>query len=993
MLTKVLFSLVISHGLLTANEIVDWDFALNSGGSSSQAIFTSVETPPDPTVNAAIAAGHFEGDLVLPGLTAQIAALNLFDGIVVRFAKTPGGTWGAAWAAQASSSQNVIINDLALSEDSNIVYVAGSYLDEVVFRPANPPVFLPDPGSGAIEGFVAKLDGNTGAWLDAYPLGDIVPRSIALDASDSFYITGSTKLAAKFDNAGNLLWDLDAGSSIISLNHIATRPAPNGEAFSYVLSTYLNPGDGSNVRVSAISPDGLLTWSKDTASPSDEIAGGLGVSRQGLISFSLASPDPQVAFEGQPLDQPGPFNTQEVYVVRIGPDGSLLWSVRAAAADATSSVMSCTDLAHDPNGNVHLAVNFNGPFAFEGRAKAGNGDAGVLSVGDGGTPYRFLASTGSSFAEARGIAAPLREEQVLVGRHQGTGNIIFGSNSLPAGAQRAFAAFTKEIPFQSCFIVRQPENDVTPPAQFLDNLRAILQGQLGVMPQLSTPAEIYREFNYPDLVQGPAGTNVGVVGYAAFLSLQDVDLLQGSGLFLVEEDPNIRTSGTISPAPYNLGKLNDSAAASPYSYTFPEMCQPVRLYLIDTAVYDPGSSYFSSNSKLTILDPIAGGYGELVRAPSDTAGIVTSEHGTNLLSLVAGPDEGVAQHTPITTKVYDIYPNVGTARASSLIDAILLARNDRLSAANELSPAVILIASNSVTPTAPGDLPALEIAIDACCAAGIPVVMSAGNNGALAASYAPAQFGNRPCVICTGGSTETGTYSALSNSGPEVKVVAPGEDTIVATEVAGSKTTTTFSGTSASAALTAGAFLQFQSANPWLYGSDLVSSFLTHSTHAAMVTHGSDSYPQVKASSTRPACHSGYTDWATWFDLANTGYTDNDDGDLYSNLEEYVHGFDPTIAETPPHGFGIDSYSAPNLEMGFPIASWLWDSSATGPNYLLRDGITTLAVSSSTDLVTFSPTTVTLTPGTDCGFQTYLSFSIDTSLTSEKFFRIESTGM
>ncbi|MDQ8191868.1 S8 family serine peptidase [Roseibacillus persicicus] len=993
MLRKVLFSLALSTIFLPASEIVDWDFALSSGRDSPKATFTAVENRPNASVPHAYACGFFQESLFLPGVPNGLKAESEFDGVVARFSPdlTAGG-WKATWTAQAHSKGDVIFNDLVLGEDTNLIYVAGSYREEVFFGD-NTGVYLPNPGNGNIEGFVAKLHLLSGTWLDVYPMGDVIPQSVAIDSADSFYITGPGKLAIKFDDEGNYIWDVGAQGDTIEHHHIATRPAPNGEAFSYVLSTRLSSGDGRDVWLSALAPDGSPIWEKITASPSHDLAGGLGVSKQGYISFSVASSNQNIAYEGKRLAEPSNTNAQEVYVVRLRPDSSLVWSTRAAVADRSVSKMLSTDLAHDPRGNVHLAVNFEGPFTFEGRTRDGKGETGILSVGDGGVSYHFLESQGDAYATGRGVAAYSREEQVLVGDYQGNSDITFGYHTLPGDPGRLFAAFTKKIPGQSCFIVRQPENDNTPPAQFLANLKAVLQSEPGVTPQISTPAEIYREFNYPNVAIGPTGASLGVVGYAAFISLQDIDALESSGLYLVEEDFELFRSGTTSPAPYNLAKLNDSSASPPYSYTFPEMCQAVRFYLIDTAISDPGGNYFASNSKLTILDPVDGGYGELIRSDSDTAGIVTSEHGTNLLSLVVGPDEGVAPDTRITTKVYDIYPTLGTARASSLIDAILLALEDRLSIANELTPAVMLIASNTISPTSPEELPALEIALQACCDAQFPVVMSAGNNGALAADYAPAQFANRPCIICTGGSTEAGAFSGMSNSGAELKLVAPGENLTVATEFGGAKSTTLFSGTSGSAALAAGALLQFQSSNPWLRGSDLVNSFIAHCVHADTINHGTLNYKQVAASAARPPCVTGYLHWTSWFDLLDTSYEGNDDGDLYNNLQEYVFGFDPTEADHHPHGFGIDGYSPPMLEMGFPIAWWLWDTTATGPTYLLHDGATKLTVTSSTDLENFPPASVTLTPGAGCDFQSYLSFTIDTSLAAEKFFRIELKGM
>lgn len=995
---NVLFLLIISLRSLFSSEIVDWNFAFNAGDPNGQgeAVFTAVEALAPPSGTTAFSCGYFEGSLTLPGLGNNFSSQGSRAGLVVRKQATPDGDWGVQWATQTFSNQDVFIHDLALTEETQLIYVAGSYQAGVFFG-MNQAVTLPPPTSGTVEGFVAVLDQTTGIWQSAFSLGETIPVSLDVDGLDAFYVTSETKLVAKFDQIGTLIWDLDADPNLIAPGHIATLPLDTGDAESFVLTSVANTaGAGSQIRISAISATGALLWSNDAGSQSDDQAGGLGVSPQGFVSFSLSTNNDQVSYADVLLDpQPSLTGAQETYLVRIRPDGNLMWSTRVAAGDDSNALMNSTDLAHDPLGNVHLAVNFSGPFTFEGRQRLGNQDAAILSVGDGGIPYHMLESTGDSATQSRGIAAPLREEQIIVGNYEGAGNLIFGNDTLPGNApSQLFAAFSRRIDNQAAFIIRQADDDSTPPDVFLQNLRAVLNGEEGVTPQISIPAEIFQELNAPNLVTGPTGLSIGIVGFAAFISAQDIDVLQSVPAFQIEEDPLIRPSGTVSPSSYNLARLNDSTATPPYSYTFPELCQPVRLYLIDTAVSDPGGSYFASNSNLTILDPIPGGHGELIRAPMETAGIVTSEHGSNLLSLIAGPGQGVAQATPITTKVYDIFPSVESARASALVEALLRARLDRTDPANIFTSAVIVIASNSVNTVLAGDLPALEIAIDACCAAEIPIVMSAGNDGANASSYAPAMFGNRACVLCTGATSATGSFLSLSNRGPEVQIVAPGQNTIVATEVSGAQTTTTFTGTSASAALAAGALIHFHSANPWLFGSDLITEFLAHSTQATTVSDGSNIYQQVRASPTHPGCHSGYTDWTSWFALTNTAYTDNDDGDFYTNLEEYVHGLDPNNAESLPHLFGIESFTNPTLTMGFPVAWWLWDPAVTADadeNYLLRDGETKLRIASSTNLVSFDGESITLTPGPACGVQTYLTFDQDVTVAAKKFFRIEST--
>lgn len=974
---------------------MEWSFALNSD-SSQDSRFNAVEAPIAGAIptSETFTCGTFWDSMRLPGMQGPVISQGGSDGLVVRFDEAPGNSSATVtWISQALSTGNVHLSDLALLEDSNTVYVCGTYTAAVTFGP-NSSLSLAAPLGGLQNGFVAKLDPTTGQWLGAYPLGELHPLSIALDPTGSFFISSVQKAAVKYDSTGTFLWEQSGPPNAIAFTQIAVIKKGGNLSRPYVLGAIANGNNGNDVVILSLNSTGGVDWSKTVESPSAETPGGLGVSPQGLISFSVQSADPAVSYDGLPLAPAANYAVTQSYLIRTFQNGFPLWTTRLADPLSPTASMTSFDLAHDPHGNVHLAVNFSGSVLFDGETRKGDDDAGVLTVGDDGTPYLFLESSGSAETAALGITSPLRERQALVGFHKNGVQVTFGSDNLISSANsRALVAFTRKLPGQSCYLIRQTDTDNTPPAVFLDTLRSVLSAEQGNTPQLSTKAAIYREFNYPDLLNVVGGPSLGVVGYAAFLSAQDVDTLDSSGLYIVEEDPEMKLSGSLSPAPENLAQLNDPNAGAPYSFTYPEMCQPIRLYLIDTAVRDPGGSYFADNPHLTLLDPIPGGYAELVRATGETAGIVTSEHGTNLMSLVAGTSHGVAPETPITAKIYDIFPSGVSARATALYDAILRAREDRLSVENFYQPSLFLIASNTVTTVNAGDLPALDVILTICENDGIPIVMSAGNDAQPASTSAPSLFGSKSNILCVGSSRADGSfYDTVSNRGPEVKVLAPGEQTLVASDFAGSLVDAYFDGTSASAALTAGCLIQFQAANPWLSGTDLVSQFLAHSVHSPTVSYDGHSYPPVKAATVHPDCYTDFADWRAWFQLTATNPTDNDDGDAFTNLEEYVHGFHPRIAERPSVSFRKESYLAPTLTMGFPVASWLWDSAETGPVYHLRDGITTLEVTSSTDLISFATETVTLSEDTACSGLRFLTFPVDTSTPAKKFFRVEASA-
>ena len=102
-----------------------------------------------------------------------------------------------------------------------------------------------------------------------------------------------------------------------------------------------------------------------------------------------------------------------------------------------------------------------------------------------------------------------------------------------------------------------------------------------------------------------------------------------------------------------VGEVFSGAAAN--SYAYPDTTVPVRLYLIDTGVSNPGSPA-DANPKLTFeaTFPVGG------------AASVPRSHGTQMLSLIAGKDTGVASGTPIHLVNYDIY-TAGDAITSTTI--------------------------------------------------------------------------------------------------------------------------------------------------------------------------------------------------------------------------------------------------------------------------------------------------------------------------------------
>lgn len=239
-------------------------------------------------------------------------------------------------------------------------------------------------------------------------------------------------------------------------------------------------------------------------------------------------------------------------------------------------------------------------------------------------------------------------------------------------------------------------------------------------------------------------------------------------------------------------------------YAYPDTTTPVRLYLIDSSVANPGD-WIGANPKLTLEKT------ELIRGVNDPQTFST-DHATKMLSLIGGKDTGIAPGTPVHVVNYDVFPTADTSTSTLIPTAIYKAISDHKNSATPMRSVICLACSSAeVTTNTP-----LKTAISQAIAYGIPVVLSAGNLGKEIPnsdiSFVPAAYGTMDGVICVGASDANDRRISMSNYGPAVDLLAPGQEVRVLTD----KEPGTFanmSGTSPATALVAGAVLTELSLN------------------------------------------------------------------------------------------------------------------------------------------------------------------------------------
>ena len=285
-------------------------------------------------------------------------------------------------------------------------------------------------------------------------------------------------------------------------------------------------------------------------------------------------------------------------------------------------------------------------------------------------------------------------------------------------------------------------------------------------------------------------------------------------------------SGEISSPGWALARLNHGSGSQDHSpFNYPESTQRVRLYLIDTAV-DNSGGWFNANENLTLQPSI------LIRGALDPITSSAFTHGTQMLSIIAGPEAGAAIGTPIEVISYDIYPQGEGSTSSSALLATALSEIQLHMLLNPGVPAAVCIANGSAKAASS---PAIGNYVTNIVLMGAPVIISAGNSGADAVSYVPANLGINSGVITVGASDQQNKRIPTSNFGEAVDLYAPGKG--VRTFHPGNPSigqNTLADGTSPAAALATAAVLSHLSRDPSLTPAEIESMLEDTSYQASL---------------------------------------------------------------------------------------------------------------------------------------------------------------
>lgn len=260
-----------------------------------------------------------------------------------------------------------------------------------------------------------------------------------------------------------------------------------------------------------------------------------------------------------------------------------------------------------------------------------------------------------------------------------------------------------------------------------------------------------------------------------------------SGITAVADTP-IKMTGQQNPVPsWGLDRLDSSTLDGSYSYI--SEGGGAYVYVIDTGIYGPNSDF--GGRVVSGYTAVADGNGT-----TDCNG-----HGTHVAGTVAGTNYGVAKSaTLVAVRVLDCN---GSGYSSSVVAGI-----NWVIASHPGGAGVINLSLGGAANSA------VDQAVADATAAGLVVVVAAGNSSADACNYSPSRA---PSALTIGAIDQSNAKASYSNSGSCVDAWAPGSN-ITSDGIGGSAT---MSGTSMASPHVAGLAARMMQARPGISASSI----------------------------------------------------------------------------------------------------------------------------------------------------------------------------
>lgn len=322
----------------------------------------------------------------------------------------------------------------------------------------------------------------------------------------------------------------------------------------------------------------------------------------------------------------------------------------------------------------------------------------------------------------------------------------------------------------------------------------------------------------PSVVGKDKQSTTFVVPASAVAKLSDT-----TGITATADSP-VKSTAEQTPVPsWGLDRIDATDVALNNSYKYFSTGTSSYVYVIDTGVYSGHSD---------LAGRVTPGYS----AVSDGNGSEDCNgHGTHVAGTIAGSQYGVAKSTRIVAvRVLDC---AGSGYSSSVVAGINWVTQSHPGGAGIINMSL-----------GGGANTAIDSAVAEATAAGLTVVVAAGNSADNACSYSPARA---PSAITIGAIDRTDAQASYSNFGSCVDVWAPGTS-ITSAWIGGSTATRTISGTSMASPHVAGLAARLAQAFPGISNSEIVSKLTANkSSTLAVSTYVEEELPV--ATTTIPA--------------------------------------------------------------------------------------------------------------------------------------------
>lgn len=296
-----------------------------------------------------------------------------------------------------------------------------------------------------------------------------------------------------------------------------------------------------------------------------------------------------------------------------------------------------------------------------------------------------------------------------------------------------------------------------------------------------------------------------VQGFAAQLSDSAAAALRADpDVALIEPDRVVHASagGVESSAPWGLDRIDQASLPLDGQYHYAGDGSGTSVYIVDTGINMTHAEF--GGRAVTGMDFVTSG-----GTATDCHG-----HGTHVAGTVGGATYGVAKGVRlVAVRVLDCSGNGSGSNVIAALDWVAQQKQ-----ANPGTPAVINMSLG-------GDAAAvLDAAVERTVAAGVTVVVAAGNSSTDACTASPARA---PNAITVGATDASDTYAGFSNYGACVDLAAPGVG-IISAYIGSTTAAATMSGTSMATPHVAGAAALYLAANPTATPAQVTAALTTH---------------------------------------------------------------------------------------------------------------------------------------------------------------------